>query len=164
VRNGRTGGQRVRDGRIGRRRVRTRVEYRFCRVKDSVEPEALRAGGGESRQRGSKGLALLRSKKKEREKLRCRLLRRKKIFCYICQVNMGKIKKSFANHYYGGAIICQHQRERSRCKECAGVSICPHQRERSRCKECREEADASVVNTGPFIKNLLHNHFITEKI
>ena len=67
MRNGRTGGQRVRDGRIGRRRVRTRVEYRFCRVKDSEEPEALRTGGGESRQRGSKGLALLRSKKK-REK------------------------------------------------------------------------------------------------
>jgi hypothetical protein len=31
-------------------------DYRFCRVKDSIEPEALRAGGQEGRQGGSIGL------------------------------------------------------------------------------------------------------------
>ena len=40
--------------------------------------------------------------------------------------------------------ICQHQRQRSQCKECGGASICQHQRIRSRCKECREEADTSM--------------------
>ena len=29
-------------------------------------------------------------------------------------------------------------------KECGGASICQHQRIRSRCKECREEADTSM--------------------
>ena len=36
----------------------------------------------------------------------------------------------------GGASICQHQRQRSLCKECGGASICQHQRIRSKCKEC----------------------------
>ncbi len=36
----------------------------------------------------------------------------------------------------GGAGICQHQRERSKCKECGRASICQHQRIRSTCKEC----------------------------
>ena len=40
--------------------------------------------------------------------------------------------------------ICQHQRQRSKCKECGGASICPHQRRRSKCKECRAEADESM--------------------
>jgi hypothetical protein len=44
---------------MGGRMERARGEYRFCRVKDSIEPEALRAGGREGRQGGSAGLALL---------------------------------------------------------------------------------------------------------
>ena len=32
--------------------------------------------------------------------------------------------------------ICQHGRQRSRCKECGGSSICEHSRVRSKCKEC----------------------------
>jgi hypothetical protein len=45
----------------------------------------------------------------------------------------------------GAAGICQHQRERSRCKGCKwGAGICQHQRIRSRCKECREESDTSI--------------------
>ena len=36
----------------------------------------------------------------------------------------------------GGASICSHNRERSKCQECGGASICPHKRERSQCKEC----------------------------
>ena len=35
------------------------------------------------------------------------------------------------------ASLCQHQRERSICKECGGASLCQHQRRRSRCNECR---------------------------
>jgi len=45
-----------------------------------------------------------------------------------------------------GASICEHQRKRSRCKECGGASICQHQRIRSECKECggRESASTSA--------------------
>ena len=32
--------------------------------------------------------------------------------------------------------MCEHDRRRSRCKECLGSSICPHKRQKSRCKEC----------------------------
>ena len=32
----------------------------------------------------------------------------------------------------------------SECKECGGASICLHQRQRSKCKDCHEEADESM--------------------
>ena len=31
---------------------------------------------------------------------------------------------------------CPHGKQRSKCKECGGVSICEHGRRRSQCKEC----------------------------
>ena len=37
---------------------------------------------------------------------------------------------------HGGTGVCEHQRIRSRCKDCGGSSICEHQRIRSRCKDC----------------------------
>jgi len=36
----------------------------------------------------------------------------------------------------GGSQICEHNRRRSNCKECGGASICEHNRIRSSCKEC----------------------------
>ena len=36
----------------------------------------------------------------------------------------------------GTRLKCEHNRERSKCKECGGASICEHQREKSQCKEC----------------------------
>ena len=31
---------------------------------------------------------------------------------------------------------CEHQRQKSRCKDCGGSGICEHQRQRSSCKDC----------------------------
>ena len=36
----------------------------------------------------------------------------------------------------GGGSICEHGKERSRCKECGGSQICYHGKQRSKCKEC----------------------------
>jgi hypothetical protein len=36
----------------------------------------------------------------------------------------------------GGGSICEHNRIRSSCKECGGGSICEHNRQKSQCKEC----------------------------
>ena len=36
----------------------------------------------------------------------------------------------------GGTSFCEHGRRRSSCKEYGGTSICDHGRRRSRCKEC----------------------------
>ena len=36
----------------------------------------------------------------------------------------------------GGGGICEHGRRRSQCKECGGGGICEHGRRRSECKEC----------------------------
>ncbi len=33
--------------------------------------------------------------------------------------------------------ICEHNRRRSRCKECSGSGICEHNRERRQCKQCK---------------------------
>ena len=32
---------------------------------------------------------------------------------------------------------CEHNRQKSRCKECKGSGICEHNRIKSRCKECK---------------------------
>jgi len=32
--------------------------------------------------------------------------------------------------------LCEHKRQRSKCKDCGGSSICEHQRQRSKCKDC----------------------------
>ena len=44
----------------------------------------------------------------------------------------------------GGASICQHLRRRSECKECGGSSICQHQRQRHQCKECQADKNDSM--------------------
>ena len=36
----------------------------------------------------------------------------------------------------GGASICEHNRERSKCRDCGGGSICEHNRARSNCRDC----------------------------
>ena len=41
--------------------------------------------------------------------------------------------------------LCEHGRQRSRCKECGGVGICEHGRERNQCKEC---GGASICEHG----------------
>ena len=33
-------------------------------------------------------------------------------------------------------VVCEHNRQRSTCKECLGSTICPHKRIKSQCKEC----------------------------
>jgi hypothetical protein len=37
-----------------------------------------------------------------------------------------------------GSGICQHNRRRSACKECKGSGICQHNRQRSACKKCKK--------------------------
>ena len=37
----------------------------------------------------------------------------------------------------GGCSICEHNRIRDRCKDCRGSQICEHNRRRDRCKDCR---------------------------
>ena len=44
----------------------------------------------------------------------------------------------------GGGSICQHARRRSECKECGGGGICQHARRRSRCKTCKADKDDSM--------------------
>ena len=39
-----------------------------------------------------------------------------------------------------GSSICEHNRYKSRCRECGGGSICEHNRYKSHCKECRGSA------------------------
>jgi hypothetical protein len=37
----------------------------------------------------------------------------------------------------GGSSICEHNKRKSRCKECGGSEICEHNKIKSTCKECR---------------------------
>jgi len=36
-----------------------------------------------------------------------------------------------------GASICQHDRQKNQCRECDGSSFCQHDRRRNHCKDCR---------------------------
>ena len=44
---------------------------------------------------------------------------------------------------------CEHNRQRSQCRECGGGSICQHNRQRSTCRECGGGgASASTIGSG----------------
>ena len=36
--------------------------------------------------------------------------------------------------------LCEHQRQRSECKDCGGSDLCEHQRQKSKCTECNPDA------------------------
>ena len=36
-----------------------------------------------------------------------------------------------------GSGICEHNRQKEHCKECKGISICKHNRRKNECKECK---------------------------
>jgi DnaJ-class molecular chaperone len=47
-----------------------------------------------------------------------------------------------------GRKKCEHNRQRSQCKDCGGAGICEHNRIRSRCKNCggaREEEQEEEI-------------------
>lgn len=46
----------------------------------------------------------------------------------------------------GGASICEHNRQRSQCKNCGGGGICDHGRVRSHCKECKDPIKLTIGN------------------
>ena len=41
---------------------------------------------------------------------------------------------------------CEHNKRKSRCKECGGSSICEHNRRRSQCKECKDPIKLTIQN------------------
>lgn len=41
------------------------------------------------------------------------------------------------NHIRKNRSFCEHDRQRSQCKDCKGGSICEHNKIRSRCKDCK---------------------------
>ena len=47
-----------------------------------------------------------------------------------------------------GAGICEHNRERSECKDCWGASICQHNRIRRLCRNCLAKACAPTAGSG----------------
>ena len=51
-------------------------------------------------------------------------------------VNRIYLYKDEIRIWNGKKLCCEHNRQRSRCKECEGGSICKHNRQRTSCKEC----------------------------
>ena len=45
-------------------------------------------------------------------------------------------KKATRKAYGGSGGICEHGRQKCRCKECGGSALCEHRRRKDRCKEC----------------------------
>ena len=64
-----------------------------------------------------------------------------KKWSYMCEHD----RQKSACKECGGSSVCEHGRRRSRCKECGGSSMCEHGRERHRCKEC---GGASICEHG----------------
>ena len=44
--------------------------------------------------------------------------------------------------------LCEHNRRKSRCRECGGSEICEHNRIRSQCRECGGRRYASIIGSG----------------
>ena len=47
-----------------------------------------------------------------------------------------------------GGTQCQHNRQRSSCKECGGASICQHNRQRTHARSAEGRASASTIGEG----------------
>lgn len=109
------------------RRVERGVEY------DIVETED---GGYKRRRVGSVGKArqwhyfCLHGTRKER----CKLCGGSS----ICKEhgNLRNICKACAKAGTGGASICEHGKEKAKCKPCGGSAICEHGREQHQCRKC----------------------------
>ena len=50
--------------------------------------------------------------------------------------------------------ICEHGRERHRCKECGGGGICEHGRQRSQCKECGGVSNLRARSSAPQVQGV----------
>jgi hypothetical protein len=62
----------------------------------------------------------------------CAKTRKKRIDKKKCEHNKRKSRCKDC----GGSLICPHNRIKSACKDCGGSQICPHNRQKSACKEC----------------------------
>jgi hypothetical protein len=51
---------------------------------------------------------------------------------YKCEHN----KQKSSCKECGGSQICEHNKQKSQCKECGGSRICEHNKQKSSCKEC----------------------------
>lgn len=70
----------------------------------------------------------------------CRDTNKRKAICKCGRCSSAGVNKG----------LCEHQRQKHKCKECFGVSLCHHHRQRSKCKECFEEGlqVAGICNHG----------------
>ena len=57
----------------------------------------------------------------------------------------------------GGGSICEHLRHRSTCKECGGIGICEHNKRRSRCQECDPTGHVASIVGSRISTALKHN-------
>lgn len=63
---------------------------------------------------------------------KCRVYQKEKYQKYKCEHNK---KKSFCKDC-GGVSICIHNREKLRCRDCGGSQICEHNKIKSKCRDC----------------------------
>ena len=56
------------------------------------------------------------------------------INCHICEHNK---QRSVCKDFVGGQI-CEDNKRRSTCKDCDGSQICEHNKRKSQCKDCGE--------------------------
>ena len=61
-----------------------------------------------------------------------------------CEHNWQRSRCKECTDFFGGGSIFQHARIRSKCKECGGGGICQHNRVRSQCKTCEADKDDSM--------------------
>jgi len=59
----------------------------------------------------------------------CRDTNKRKAICKCDRCNSAGVNRG----------LCEHNRQKHKCKECFGVSLCHHSRQKSKCKECFEE-------------------------
>ena len=45
-------------------------------------------------------------------------------------------RKLYNKQYYQKRTMCEHNRQKSRCKDCGGSGICEHNRRKNTCKDC----------------------------
>ena len=63
----------------------------------------------------------------------------------------------------GGSQICEHNKRKYECKDCGGSQICEHKRVKYKCKDCNPQHRCDICGTNYAGKSALIKHYRTRK-
>ena len=77
---------------------------------------------------------------------------------YKCEHNREKSKCKEC----GGSSICEHNKHKRICKECGGSGICEHNKRKTQCKECLSVNEYLIILQRRWLNRIIKSHNIAK--